>query len=285
MIPEVILDMGVSQKVARAVVAEAHRREVKEGLVYIASLYNADTPLAVRTLDGDEKGKGTNLFALNQHDRFRVARESTQYAIESRRSAREQRIYEKQTGRKTFSYGDHRESFAGRSVFLEEQGLVVTFSDRRFDAANSEDLVISALANEKVYSPSWTLIDALTEELKKQLNTESTGIAMTTLDSLSVAEDGNMPVVVNCQAVGPLNVGIYHVVAAKARGTIYSGLSSNTPYIEGAVPVKATKGIGEDSTRVIAVGGLRPGSKDRELIEKVILANPSLGIALLNPLV
>jgi hypothetical protein len=41
-------------------------------------------------------------------------------------------------------------------------------------------------------------------------------------------------------------------------------------------------GTGDDPKRVVAVGGLRPGAKDRELAEKVVAANQMLGVALLG---
>ncbi len=293
MVPEVVTNTEVSRSVADAVVDEAGKWKLPRGLVYVASIYNAFVPLAVRTLDGDGWGVQTTDFTVRQENRLKVAITSTQYAINSLRSGGEQRKYEREKERTPASYGDFYFDFIGRSVYLAEMGMVATFVAENVDAANSEDLVKSSLGpgfqSEK---NRFGLLDLLSEGLKnntQRLTSNATAVALIGLNTFVDNCGSNDPLLVSLQTLGPLNMGVYGVVASKARAVIRAAVPSgmaqtsreHLSQIEGGVLVRVADSLGVRN-RVVAVGGLRPGQADLNLIREVAVNNPMLGVSILG---
>lgn len=292
MVPEVVTDAGISRPIADAVVSEARRGGINNGLVYVASIYNPAVPLAVRTLDEGGWGMHTDEFVNIQRERLEKARGSTQYAINAMRSGGEQRDYERSKGRTRASYGDFDPDTVGRSVYLGDKGIIVTFVGGRIDAARSEDMVKQAVLNrgDVLDSSGDSLLDVLVSSLGKKLPREATGVALIGLCEFFDNCGSMDPLLLSLQILGPLNTGTYGVVASKARAAINTGHPSGPrlftgwqelSQIEGGVQIKVDGLVGK-KRRVLAVGGLRPGQADLDLIQEVIASNLTLGISILG---
>lgn len=262
---------------ADRIVAEAKANGINTGLIVVASIYNANVALAMRTLDNDGWGQNTEQFALEQQERISLAIESTQSAINSRRPASVQRDYLNRLGRAADAYDKAVPGFVGRSVYLGDFGMVATFQSRLNEAYESELLVLDAVySTTKEITPPRTFLNALTTKLRTKIYAEvQSGIVMTSLNRLSKDSD---PIFLGVQALGPLNTGIGNVVAAKMRASIRTEQPSTYPYLEGAVLLHTSALEYGKSKRIVGVGGLKLGSDDRKIIEECIAEDKYLSV-------